>query len=58
MVSQIDAIKPIYQMREYDDPDQRNSNVLSYKRSMSVSLFVAEFEMVNGMLIPDVDLEV
>lgn len=35
---QIDAIKPIYQLREYDDPDQRNSNVLSYKRSMSVSL--------------------
>lgn len=34
---QIDAIKPIYQMREYDDPEQKNSNVLSYKRSMSVS---------------------
>ncbi|GHJ85213.1 hypothetical protein NliqN6_1615 [Naganishia liquefaciens] len=32
----IDAIKPIYQMREYDDPDQRNSNVLSYRRSMSI----------------------
>lgn len=45
-------------MREYDDPEQRNSNVLSYKRSMSVSPSAAEFGMNNGMLIPDVDLEV
>lgn len=37
---QIEAIRPIYLMREFDDPDQKNSNVLSYKRSMSVSLTV------------------
>lgn len=36
---QIDAIKPIYQMREFEDPDQKNSNVLSYRRSMSVRVW-------------------
>ncbi|KAL1411483.1 hypothetical protein Q8F55_002444 [Vanrija albida] len=32
----IDAIKPIFEEREYDEPDQLNSNVLSYRRSMSI----------------------
>ncbi|WOO81108.1 DNA-directed DNA/RNA polymerase mu [Vanrija pseudolonga] len=34
----IDAIKPIFEEREYDEPDQLNSNVLSYRRSMSNTL--------------------
>ncbi|KAJ9125675.1 hypothetical protein QFC22_000637 [Naganishia vaughanmartiniae] len=36
----IEAIKPIYQMREFEDPTQKNSNVLSYKRSMSIDEFL------------------
>lgn len=36
LTEQIDAIKPIFEEREYDEPDQLNSNVLSYRRSMSV----------------------
>ena len=35
---QVDAIKPIYDEREYEENQQKNSNVLSYRRSMSVSL--------------------
>lgn len=34
---EIDAIKPIYMEREFEEPGQSNSNVLSYRRSMSVS---------------------
>lgn len=33
---QIDAIKPIYLEREFEASEQKNSNVLSYRRSMSV----------------------
>lgn len=32
----IDAIKPILLMREYENPDQKNANVLSYRRSLSI----------------------
>ncbi|KAL7421959.1 hypothetical protein Q5752_003731 [Cryptotrichosporon argae] len=32
----IDAIKPIYLGREYEDGEQKNTNVLSYRRSMSI----------------------
>lgn len=32
----IDAIKPIMLMREYENPDQKNANVLSYRRSLSM----------------------
>jgi DNA polymerase mu len=34
----VDAIKPIYEDREFEELAQKNSNVLSYRRSMSVSL--------------------
>lgn len=34
---QIDAIKPIYEARLFEERGQMNSNVLSYRRSMSVS---------------------
>ena len=34
---QINAIKPIYEDREFEEAHQKNSNVLSYRRSMSVS---------------------
>lgn len=33
---QIDAIRPIYEDREFEELAQKNSNVLSYRRSMSV----------------------
>lgn len=33
---QINAIKPIYQEREFDEGQQLNSNVLSYRRSMAI----------------------
>lgn len=36
-VYQIDAIKPIYESRLFEERGQMNSNVLSYRRSMSVS---------------------
>ncbi|KAK1924368.1 hypothetical protein DB88DRAFT_490154 [Papiliotrema laurentii] len=32
----INAIKPIYDEREYEESQQKNSNVLSYRRSMSI----------------------
>jgi DNA polymerase mu len=32
----VDAIKPIYEDREFEELAQKNSNVLSYRRSMSV----------------------
>ena len=32
----IDAIKPIYEDREFEELAQKNSNILSYRRSMSV----------------------
>lgn len=38
--SKVDAIKPIYDEREYEENQQKNSNVLSYRRSMSVSPFI------------------
>ena len=34
--SQVNAIKPIYDEREFEEQQQKNSNVLSYRRSMSV----------------------
>lgn len=33
---QLDAIKPIYEGREFEETQQKNSNILSYRRSMSV----------------------
>ncbi|GFZ46743.1 hypothetical protein JCM24511_03963 [Saitozyma sp. JCM 24511] len=33
----INAIKPIYEDREFEESQQKNANVLSYRRSMSVS---------------------
>ncbi|ORY32892.1 putative beta DNA polymerase [Naematelia encephala] len=32
----INAIKPIYEYREYEELKQKNSNILSYRRSMSM----------------------
>ena len=34
---QVNAIKPIFQDREMEETQQKNSNVLSYRRSISVS---------------------
>jgi DNA polymerase mu len=34
---EIDAIKPIFEDREFEELAQKNSNILSYRRSMSVS---------------------
>ena len=36
-LTQINTIKPIYEDREFEENQQKNSNVLSYRRSMSVS---------------------
>lgn len=36
---QIDAIKPIYESRLFEERGQMNSNVLSYRRSMSVGFY-------------------
>ena len=35
-IRQVEAIKPIYDMREFDELSQKNSNILSYRRSISV----------------------
>lgn len=37
LIRQINAIKPIYEDREFEESQQKNANVLSYRRSMSVS---------------------
>ena len=37
----VDAIKPIYEDREFEELAQKNSNVLSYRRSMSVSALLS-----------------
>ncbi|KAK8864578.1 hypothetical protein IAR55_001828 [Kwoniella newhampshirensis] len=34
----VTAIKPIFQEREYEEAQQKNSNVLSYRRSLSVTV--------------------